>query len=135
MFDLRVEVWVKMLVVDKLIVWVLFDVISVVFIFWFKTVMVVICGNFVNIFFFEIFVCVRIIVEVCDCVIVVFFIMLVELFEVSVVFKFVFIGSLVVLVLLINFNIFGEIGNDKEFEGRGFLFRVCLLRLGFFWLV
>lgn len=92
--------------------------------------MVVICGNLVNTPPLEILVCARIIVEACDCATVVFSIMLVEPLEASAVLKFAFIGPLVVLVLLINLNTFGETGNDKELEGRGLSSRVCSLRPG-----
>ena len=91
--------------------------------------MVVICDKLVNMSPLAMLVCARIIVEVGDCPTLAFSSMLVDPLEASTALEFVFIGSLVV-VLLINLGTVGTTENDKEFEGRGLSSRVCSLRPG-----
>jgi len=77
-------------------------------------------------------VCARIFVEARDWPILVVSIILMEPLEACTVFKFGFIGLLV--VLLINLGTFDDTGNDKELEKTGLSSRVCSLRPGSPWL-
>lgn len=98
---------------------------------WFIST-VLVCGELVNTFPNEMLVCARIFVEARDWPILVVSIILMEPLEACTVFKFGFIGLLV--VLLINLGTFDDTGNDKELEKTGLSSRVCSLRPGSPWL-
>ena len=87
---------------------------------------------FVNTSPLEILVCAKLLVETCDCLILVVSTMLFVLLEASTVLEFVFMVPS--LVMFINPGTFDETGDDKELEGRCPSSRVCSLRPGSPWL-